>query len=406
VTPRRLLAALAFAAFISLGLPDGLLGVAWPSIRRTFDLPVSQLGALLALIMAGYLTSSFLSGALVSRLGVGRLLLWSTVTMVVSCAGYAAAPYWGVLLASGLLTGLGAGAIDAGINAYTAVHFAPRVMSWLHGSWGLGAALGPVIMTSVLTAGLVWRSGYALVACILAVMALGFARTRTLWDASGAVVADAPRVVPPAMAGMAETLARPAVWLHLVFFFLYTGLEASAGQWAYSILTEARGMAPTSAGICVAGYWGSLTAGRFACGAIAPRVSTDALLRSCTLVAPVGAALLWLGRDGLALAGLAMIGFVLAPIFPLTMSATPGRLGRGYAAHAIGFQVAAACVGGAALPAAGGLIARRYGLEAITTFQFGVAVVLLVLHEAVLARARRAQTREGELVPERVQGPI
>lgn len=390
MTTRRLLAALAFAAFISLGLPDGLLGVSWPSIRRTFHLPVSQLGALLALIMAGYLTSSFSSGSLVARLGVGRLLLWSNITMIVSCAGYAVAPDWWVMLVCGLLAGLGAGAIDAGINAYTAAHFAPRVMSWLHGSWGFGAALGPVVMTSVLAAGLVWRWGYALVALVLAVMALGFAHTRALWDSDGAVSAAAPAVVPPAMAGMAETLARPAVWLHLVFFFLYTGLEASAGQWAYSILTEARGMAPSTAGIWVATYWGSLTLGRFACGVIAPRVSTDTLLRACTLIAPVGAGLLWFDRGGCALAGLCLLGFVLAPIFPLTMSATPGRLGRGHAAHAIGFQVAAACVGGAALPAAGGVIARRYGLEAITTFQLCVAMVLLLLHEVVRARVRRA----------------
>jgi fucose permease len=389
LTHRRLLAALAFAAFISLGLPDGLLGVAWPSIRRTFDLPLSQLGPLLGLIMAGYLVSSFLSGALVARWGVGRLLLGSNLIVVASCAGYALAPRWPVMLTCGLLAGLGAGAIDAGINAYAAVHFAPRVVSWLHGSWGLGAALGPLVMTGVLAAGLVWRWGYAFVAIALTAMALAFARTRDWWGGGPVASGAAPAVVPPAMAGMAETLARPAVWLHLVFFFLYTGLEASTGQWAYSILTEGRGMAPSLAGLWVGAYWGSLTAGRFACGVIAPRVSTDALLRACTLVAPVGAAFLWLDRGALALGGLAMVGFVLAPIFPLTISATPGRIGRGYATHAVGFQVAAACVGGAALPAAGGVIARRLGLEAITTFQFVVAVVLLLLHEAVLVMARR-----------------
>jgi fucose permease len=147
--------------------------------------------------------------------------------------------------------------------------------------------------------------------------------------------------------------------------------------------------------VWVGAYWGSLTLGRFVCGAVAPRVSTDALLRLCTAVAPVGAALLWLDRGYLSLAGLGLLGFVLAPVFPLTISATPGRLGKGYAAHAIGFQVSAACVGGAALPAAGGLIASRYGLEAITTFQLAVALVLLVLHEVVLMRNRsKASTDE------------
>jgi fucose permease len=387
VTPRRLLAVLAFAAFVSLGLPDGLLGVAWPSIRTTFGLPLSQLGSLLALFMAGYLSSSFLSGALVARLGVGRLLVWSNVLIVIGCTGYATAAVWPVMLGCALLGGLGAGAIDAGINAYTAAHFPPRVMSWLHGSWGFGAALGPLIMTAVLAGGLVWRWGYAIVAVVLALMALAFVYTREMWDRNGAA-SGAPAVVPPAMAGMGETLALPAVWLHLVFFFLYTGLEGSAGQWAYSLLTEGRGLAPERAGLWAGAYWGSLTIGRFACGVIAPRVSTDALLRACTIVAPIGTLLLWQARGPLALAGLLMIGFVLAPIFPLTISATPGRLGQGHATHAIGFQIAAACVGGAALPAIGGVLARRYGLETIAAFQFAVAAVLLVVHEVVLAGAR------------------
>ena len=390
MTARRLLAALAFAAFISLGLPDGLLGVAWPSIRTTFGLPLSQLGPFLALFMAGYLSSSFLSGALVARWGVGRLLVASNVLMVLSCGGYAIAPAWIVMLSCALFAGLGAGAIDAGINAYTAAHFPPRVMSWLHGSWGLGAALGPLIMTAVLATGLVWRWGYAVVAAALAAMTLAFVYTREMWDRDGPAAGSAPAVVPPAMAGMGETLALPTVWLHLVFFFLYTGLEASSGQWAYSLLTEGRGMDPKQAGVWVGGYWGSLTLGRFACGVIAPRVSTDALLRACTVVAPIGTLLLWQGRGAPALAGLLLIGFVLAPIFPLTISATPGRLGQGYATHAIGFQIAAACVGGAALPAIGGVLARRYDLETIAAFQFAAAVVLLVVHELVLARTRRS----------------
>jgi fucose permease len=129
---------------------------------------------------------------------------------------------------------------------------------------------------------------------------------------------------------------------------------------------------------------------------VAPRVHADLLLRVCTLVAPVGAALLWLGRGAPALAGLCMIGFVLAPIFPLTISATPVRLGHGYATHAIGFQIAAACVGGAALPAAGGVLARHHGLEAITAFQLAVALALLALHEAVLAMARRRSEERSE----------
>lgn len=166
-----MLLAIALLAFVSLGLPDGVLGVAWPSIRRSFGRPPSQLGSLLASAMAGYLTSSFSSGALVARLGVGRLLLWSSILMVVNSFAYALAPAWSVMVAAGLLAGLGAGAIDAGINAFATARFSPRLVSWLHACYGVGAMLGPLLMTAVVTSGLGWRWGYAVIGYLLAVMA-------------------------------------------------------------------------------------------------------------------------------------------------------------------------------------------------------------------------------------------
>jgi hypothetical protein len=144
-----MLLAIALAAFVSLGLPDAVLGVAWPSIRRTFSLPADQLGTLLASAMAGYLVSSFSSGAVVARLGVGWLLFWSSALMVVNSLAYALAPTWGVMVAASVLAGLGAGAIDAGINAFAAARFSPRRVSWLHASYGVGATLGPLLMTVV-----------------------------------------------------------------------------------------------------------------------------------------------------------------------------------------------------------------------------------------------------------------
>src|SRR5262245_42658285 len=146
-SPGTALLGIAFVAFVSLGLPDGVLGVAWPSMRRSFDLPLSALGALLAAAMAGYLASSFGSGVVVARLGVGSLLAWSSATMVASSLAYAMAPAWSVVVAGGVLAGLGAGAIDAGINAYAAARFPPRLVNWLHACYGVGAMLGPLVMT-------------------------------------------------------------------------------------------------------------------------------------------------------------------------------------------------------------------------------------------------------------------
>ena len=205
--PRRMLLLTAFAAFVSIGLPDGILGVAWPSIRRTFDLPLSQLGALLAAAMAGYLVSSFSSGWVVARIGVGRLLLGSSALTVMSSIGYAVAPAWGVMLVSGVLAGLGAGAIDAGINAFAAARFPPRLVSWLHASYGLGAMLGPLLMTGVLAASLPWRWGYAVVGAILTGMALCFALTLDLWHVRRPASAGEQRGA--SSASVLATLARP-----------------------------------------------------------------------------------------------------------------------------------------------------------------------------------------------------
>lgn len=388
--PRRLLVAIAFAAFVSLGLPDGVLGVAWPSVRKTFGLPVSQLGSILFAVMAGYLASSFGSGAIVARHGVGPLLAWSNALVASSCIGYALATAWPMMLACGLMAGLGAGAIDAGINVYAAERFSPRLVSWLHASWSAGAALGPLIMTAVLGAGLAWRWGYAVVAAVVAAMALSFFATIGLWGGPRALEGDA-RTPHPASTFLL-TLRRPAVWAHMAVFFLYTGLEASAGQWAYSLLTEAREIPPRVAGTWVGGYWASLAAGRIVCGAAAHRFTTAALLRAGMVSALFAASLVWADRGPEAtLAGLALLGFSLAPIFPMLIASTPARLGADHAAHAIGFQVSAACLGAAAVPGAAGMIARWRGIEEIPAVLVATAIALLVLHEGTTAAAGQAR---------------
>lgn len=382
-----MLLAVALVAFVSLGLPDGVLGVAWPSIRRSFGLSPDQLGALLASAMAGYLVSSFTSGAVVARLGVGRLLLWSSALMVVNSLAYALAPAWGVMVGAGVLAGLGAGAIDAGINAFAAARFSPRLVSWLHASYGVGAMLGPLLMTGVLTSGLGWRWGYAVIGLVLAAMAVSFLLTIRLWEMDRPEPASVASVREPA-AGLFDTLALSRVWLNVALFFVYTGLEVSAGQWSYSLFTEARGVVPGVAGIWIAVYWAGLTAGRILSGAVASRIPGDTLLRLGTIGALVGALLIW-WDPGMSsgLLGLAVLGFALAPIFPTLIAETPKRLGTSHATSAIGFQVAAAYLGTAAIPGLTGVIAGRAGLAVIGPCLFGTAVVLFLLQET--SRQRR-----------------
>jgi fucose permease len=390
---RPLLVAIAFAAFVSLGLPDAILGVAWPSIRQTFGLSLSRLGEVLATSMVGYLLSSALSGSIVRRAGVGRLLLGSSVLVTLSLAIYASAPAWWVMVACGLLGGLGAGAIDAGINAYAADRFPPRLVTWLHACYGVGATLGPLAMTAVLTGGLEWRWGYGLVGAVLALMSILFLVTRRLWTAGPSESSGGEE---PATATAGQTLRLPLAWVHIALFFLYTGLEVTAGQWLYSLLTESRGIAPALAGVSVGLYWGGLTAGRVVFGIAANRFRRGALLRFATVSAPVAALALWWGpAPGITVAAATLLGFVLAPIYPLLISATPGRLGREYAAHAIGFQVSAAYLGAAALAGAAGIFAKAYGLEVLGPFLVGASLCLLLLHEVALRMPRPSGAERG-----------
>jgi fucose permease len=318
-----LLLGLTYMSFVSLGLPDGLLGVAWPSIRASFKLPLEALGPLLVLFTAGYLLSSFSSGRLLSYLNVGVLLALSCLATAASLLGYALAPWWWLLVAFGLLSGLGAGAIDAGLNTYAATHFSARAVNWLHACYGVGATSGPVIMASVLAASLPWQWGYGIVGVGQLALALGFGLTHRQWSGPDPA-ADRSALAPVQAASGWSTLRLPVVWLSMAIFFVYTGLEATTGAWVYSLFPEARAVPTMSAGMWVSVYWGSLTAGRLASGIVVGFIPVRQLLRLCIVGMALGATLLWLHLTSLlSFLGLGLIGLAAAPIFPSLISTTP-----------------------------------------------------------------------------------
>lgn len=379
----RLIIMLAFVAFVSLGLPDGILGVAWPSVRATFGLPLSHLGLLLAAGTIGHLVSSFLGGQFVRVAGVGPLLLASSLLVAGSLAGISLAQGWRAMVVLAVFGGLGGGAIDAGINTFAASRFSLRVVNWLHACWGIGATTGPLLMTAVIARELPWQVGYKVLAGALALLSLLFLLTQRLWTIAPASAGEAPA----ASASIAEALRRPIVWAQLAVFFLYCGIESAAGQLLYSLLTEARGMSHTSAGIATGGYWASLTAGRIVFGQLAATLRRRWVLRIGLGLAPAGATLLWWNAGNAAsIAGALLLGFALAPIFPTLISVTPDRVGAYYAPQAIGFQIAAANVGVALLPGLVGVLARRQGLEVVCVFLVTGTVLLLFLDEAVASR--------------------
>ena len=386
--PRALVIALAFLAFISIGVPDAVMGVAWPSIRHDFALPVSYLGQLLVSSTIGYLLSCFYGGALLERWGVGRILMLSSFAIVAVATNSALAVSWWAIVAAGLLSGLGSGAIDAGLNLFAARHCSPRVTSWLHACYGIGASAGPLLMSSVIVAGLSWRWGFGAVAALLLAMSICFSLTQKLWSDDDRAGARADSL-DGASATRAHAMRRGLVWMHAGLFFCYSGVEATTSQWAYSLLTEGRGMAPRLAGASASIFWIALTAGRVGFGQLAARVVPDAILRTTLLGCPLAAALLWLDVSPAAnVAALALLGLACAPIFPLLVSVTPVRVGDAHASHAIGFQIAAAYLGVAAIPGLTGVLARWYGLEVIALVIAVSALATLLLHEALLRRVR------------------
>lgn len=376
--PKIGLVALAYVAFVALGLPDGLLGVAWPSIRASFGLPLDAVGVLISASMVGYMISSFSSGQLIARLGVGRLLALSCTLTGAGLIGYTLAPAWWMMVLLGIVAGLGAGAIDAGLNTYVAAHFSEGLMQWLHASWGIGVTLGPVIMTVGLTILNTWHAGYRGVGIFQLALAACFMLTLSIWGRGSVVQAsEAPQRLTDYKTSMGETLRQPQVWLSVLLFFLYVGAESSMGTWAYSLLVESRGVDRTLAGLFAGSYWATFTVGRVAAGLLTSRVGANRLVAGGLAGALLGAILLiWNPSQAANLLAVALIGFAIAPIFPALTSGTSQRVGVRFAANTIGMQMAATGFGIAVIPGLMGVLADQISLEVIPVCLLAVYVGL------------------------------
>lgn len=390
---------LIYVAFISLGLPDGLMGVAWPSIRATFSQPLDALGVLLLFSTSGYLASSSLSGRIIGRWGVGKVLAASCALTGLGLIGYTLIPRWWMMVALGLFAGLGAGAIDAGINTYVAANFGEKLMQWLHASYGIGVTLGPLIMTAGLNLFEDWHWGYRVVGFAQLALAASFMVTLPLWQrrpGPAESTSQPERRLTDYQTSYRETLRQPLIWLSFLIFYLYTGAEATLGSWAYTLLTESRGIPIEVAGLWAGSYWATFTLGRFLAGLYNQRIGLNTLISGSLLGALAGSLLLWWNPVGIAsLAGVGLIGFAIAPVFPGLVSGTRERVGVHYAANTIGLQVSAAALGAATLPGLAGILAQRiFSLEIIPVYLAILFAVQLGLYTLAtsLASARELNT--------------
>lgn len=377
-----LLLAIVYAAFVSLGLPDGALGVAWPAMRAELGLPLEALGLVTVLATAGSAASGFASGRVLARLGTPLVVALSGLMTGLSLLGFALAPSYAFVVILALPLGFGAGSVDAGLNHYAAERWSSRHMNWLHASWGLGAALGPTALTLAVASGGGWRLGYLGIAGAQLSLSLVFFATLRLWgegpsrgrgsaraEAPAAAEARADQAAPVNQAAPLNQTAhggraiRAALILGPLGYFIYAGLEVGLGAWAASVLKDGRGYSAELAGVIAAAYYGSIGLGRVISGLIADRVGNRRMVRLGFGLAAVGLLIFGLDLGPVAsLAGIALTGLGYAPIYPCLMHETPRRFDRETTRRVVGRQVASAYLGGTILPPLVGLVAGRFGL--------------------------------------------
>ncbi|MCY4146895.1 MAG: MFS transporter [Chloroflexi bacterium] len=387
----RWLFALACLVFMVGGVSGSAIGVVWIYVQADFNVTLSALGALVTAATLGRLLTSSTSGPLINRFGIAFMMMAGLVIAAGSMLGFALAGSWLAVMLVAFGSGLGAGVMATGLNAFAAVHFSARQMNWLHGSWGIGSTIGPLLITFiVIDLSLDWRWAYVIFTIVRLLLFGLFFLTRQRWRLSEARADDAGAQ----HASLATTLRLPIIWLMVGAFMLATGVELVAGQFANSFLIEARDIDAKTAGGWVSLYWASLTISRFAAGMIIARIGNARFLRLNGFGMLLGAGLLAANQGALAsLLGLALLGFAIAPFAPMLASDTPSRVGRAHVANAIGLQFAGASIGMALLPWLAGALAEAQGLEIIPRFVFVTALATLALHEAISLRERSRRAR-------------
>lgn len=369
-------------AFVVLGLPDYAHGVAWPDMRRELSRPLADLGVFLLVQAIGYLAVATSAGRLASRWTVEGMILRATLSAAVGLATIAVAPTWPVALLGGLLNGAGAGGMDTGFNAAVALRNDGRLMGLLHAGYGVGAAVGPVVVGASLVAGGGWRPAYAVFA-VASVVLVAPLRGRAVGEA-----------VPQQSLGSPRGAVLP-----VLVFFVYVGLEATVGHWAFTYLTAERGLGDLAAAAWVGVYWTGLTAGRFWLGVAGHLRSADRLLTTSVLGVAGGGLILWLGGS-VAPAGLLLAGAALSVVFPVLMLLTPSRVGAERAAAAVGWQTAASALGAAAGPAAAGAVLDTMGTGAYGPVILTMAAVFALALAGLRSPPRRLRRRGGPIPSE------
>lgn len=372
------LLALIYIAFISLGLPDSLLGSGWPAMHIGLGVPVSFMGILSMIISGGTIVSSLLSDKLTKKLGAGAVTVISVFLTGAALLGFSFSSSFPALIVFSLPYGLGAGAIDAALNSYVAVHYSSKHMSWLHCFWGVGTIISPFIMSRALISSS-WSAGYRAVALIQLAIGLLLLVTLPVWKTNRKKDIGSGKSV-----GLAGALKIKGVPLLLTGFFAYCAAEATAMNWASTYLAKVKGFAAGQAAEFASLFFIGLTAGRFLGGFIMNRLGDRKMILLGTGVLFFGIAFLLIPSSNtlFSLAGFVIIGLGCAPIYPCIIHSAPGNFGAENAGAIIGIQMASAYVGSTFVPPLFGLLGNALGFSILPVYLSAFALLMIFMTES------------------------
>lgn len=378
----HLLLAIIYLAFISLGLPDALLGAAWPSMYPQFDVPVSYAGIISMIIALGTVVSSLQSDRLTKKLGTGKVTALSVLMTAMALFGFATSHSFGMLCLWAIPYGLGAGSVDASLNNYVALHYESRHMSWLHCMWGIGASAGPYIMGYVLTAGWGWNSGYHIIAVLQIVLTAILLCSLPLWKQRPAEVLQDGKVQNVKALSIREVLQLAGAREILVCFFCYCALEQTTGLWASSYLTLHKGVSADTAASFASMFYLGITVGRALSGFLTMKLNDVQMIRLGEVIIGIGVLVMLLPfGQSLSLTGLILIGLGCAPVYPCVIHSTPAHFGADKSQAIIGIQMACAYVGTCLMPPVFGLIANHITVALLPVYLLIILVLMVIMHE-------------------------
>ena len=381
----QLLLVIIYLSFISLGLPDALLGSAWPAIYPQLNVPVSYAGIISMIIAGGTIISSLQSDRLTRFMGTGKVTAISVGTTAVALFGFSLSDSFIALCLWAVPYGLGAGSVDAALNNYVALHYESRHMSWLHCMWGIGASVGPYIMGYVMTGGGTWNTGYRYIAIIQVVLTAIIFFSFPLWKERSPVIDKSGKADDAKPLTLKEVFKIPGVKEILICFFCYCALEQTAGLWASSYLALYKGVPAEISAKYASLFFVGITIGRAASGFITMKLNDVQMIRLGQTLIGCGIIIMILPFGAIvSLAGFVVIGLGCAPFYPCIIHSTPDHFGADRSQAIIGIQMASAYVGTCLMPPIFGYIANHLSVSLLPVYLLVILVLMIVMHEKLL----------------------